>query len=221
MTAAAVWSWTMSMNSRKQILEHLKRSGEASVAELSRALSLTPVTIRHHLEALKAEKLIADPRARRKSGPGRPEMVYQLTARADRHMPRNYGELCACLLETIRSAKPALSLPQTLGQMGVTLGIEASMPGKPGSKRRARAVRQFLESRGYFPDLAESDGALKLTLANCPYLEAARETQALCNFDHSLLAELFGQEVRVTGRIVDREPVCTFSIARGGQHTDA
>ena len=46
------------MDSRQRILEHMKRAGEASVAELSRALRLTPVTIRHHLEALQGERLL-------------------------------------------------------------------------------------------------------------------------------------------------------------------
>src|SRR3989304_3566124 len=141
------------MDSRQRILEHMKRSGEAAVAELSRALRLTPVTIRHHLEALQSERLLEAPQARRKTGPGRPEMVYRLSPGADRSMPPKYGE--------------------------------------------------------------REGGDLKLTLANCPYLEAARATPALCLFDLGLLQSLFGRPVRMAGRIVQQAPVCTFYVEDG------
>ena len=95
----------MGSDSRQRVIEVLKRRGEASVSELSQALGLTPVTIRHHLDALMEEGVVSPPAARRKAGPGRPEMVFSLTHRADVLTPRNYGELCACLLSTLFRAK--------------------------------------------------------------------------------------------------------------------
>ncbi len=73
----------------------------------------------------------------------------------------------------------------------------------------------FLEARGYFPALVHGGKSSGLTLANCPYLEAARDTRALCEFDRALVGELFGQRVRLAGRIVDRDPVCTFTLPKG------
>jgi len=106
------------MDSRQRILEHMKRAGEASVAELSRALRLTPVTIRHHLETLQSERLLEAPEARRKTGPGRPEMVYRLSPVADRSMPRNYGELCACLLREFQEQPTGRPLTRILTEVG-------------------------------------------------------------------------------------------------------
>jgi predicted ArsR family transcriptional regulator len=200
------------MDSRQRILEHIKRAGAASVAELSRALGLTPVTIRHHLEALQADRLLEPPQPRRKAGPGRPEKVYRLSPVADRSMPRNYGELCACLLQEVREQPAGRPLGRLLTEMGEQHGQAARARGQPGSRSRQQAVCEFLDQRGYFPRLERQGGQLKLTLANCPYLEAARETPALCLYDLGLLSALFGQPVSMAGRIVQQAPVCTFVV---------
>ena len=195
----------MPLESRQRILEYLKRSGQASVAELSRALKLTPVTIRHHLEALRADALVAEPEARHKPGPGRPEMMYRITSKANAQMPRNYGELCRCLIQAVASTRPQ-ELDQVLIEMGHELGSSADTVGDP------RAAAGYLEERGYFPVVDPGEGMILLQLANCPYLEVAEEAKSLCQFDLALIEALFGAEVRMQGRIVDRDPVCTFQI---------
>ena len=45
----------MASDSRQHIVEILKRRNQASVTELSQALGLTAVTIRHHLDTLMAD----------------------------------------------------------------------------------------------------------------------------------------------------------------------
>lgn len=194
----------MALDSRQRILRHLKRVGEASVADLSGGLGLTPVTIRHHLEALQGDGLVERPTARRKAGPGRPELIYQATPAADRLMPRNYGELCSCLLSASTSARSGEELEHVLERLGDKLGTDERPAGGLGGVRRA------LEQRGYFPTVRRTDGGITVRLANCPYLEVAELTPALCHFDRALIEGLLGTEVRMEKRIVQNEPVCVF-----------
>ena len=193
----------MPLESRQRILESIKKSGQASVAELSKALALTPVTIRHHLEALRSEGLVAEPISRHKPGPGRPEMMYEITSQADSYMPRNYGELCRCLIQAVETPE----LTGLLAEMGSSLGTSAGAIGD------SRVIASYLEERGYFPSLEQSEGMIILKLANCPYLEVAENAPTLCEFDRSLIESLFGREVEMVGRIVASEPVCTFHIS--------
>jgi predicted ArsR family transcriptional regulator len=193
----------MPFESRQRILEYIKKSGQASVAELSKALALTPVTIRHHLEALRSEDLVAEPISRHKSGPGRPEKMYEITPQADSYMPRNYGELCRCLIQAVESPE----LTGLLTKMGNSLGASA------GANGDTAVIASYLDERGYFPSLDQGEGMIILKLANCPYLEVAENAPALCEFDRSLIESLFGGEVEMVERIVDREPVCTFHIS--------
>ena len=195
----------MPLESRQRILQFIKKSGQVSVAELSRALALTPVTIRHHLKALRAEGLVAEPISRHKPGPGRPEMMYQTTSMADASMPRNYGELCRCLLQAVDSAQTS-ELTAVLSEMGSSLGASA------GTEGDTAVVKSYLDERGYFPSLDQGEGMIVLKLANCPYLEVAENAPALCEFDRSLIESLFGREVEMVGRIVGHDPVCTFHI---------
>lgn len=192
----------MPLESRQRILEYIKKSRQASVAELSKALALTPVTIRHHLEPLRSEGLVAEPISRHKPGPGRPEMMYKTTPQADSFMPRNYGELCRCLIQAVESPE----LTGLLTEMGNSLGASAGAIGD------TTVVASYLEERGYFPSLDPGEGMIILKLANCPYLEVAENAPTLCEFDRSLIESLFGREVEMVGRIVDGEPVCTFHI---------
>ncbi len=195
----------MPLESRQRILEYIKKSGQASVAQLSKALALTPVTIRHHLEALRSNGLVAEPISRHKPGPGRPEMMYEITPQADTYMPRNYGELCRCLIQAVeRTQTPELT--GLLTEMGDSLGASAGAIGD------TTVVASFLEERGYFPRLDPGEGMIILQLTNCPYLEVAEGAPALCEFDRSLIESLFGRTVEMVGRIVHGEPVCTFHI---------
>ncbi len=196
----------MAHESRQRILESIKQSGQASVAELSQALALTPVTIRHHLESLRSEGLVAEPAPRHKPGPGRPEMMYQVTPAANAYMPRNYGELCGCLIQAVGSAQ-TLELEGLLVEMGRELGSSAGTAGQEA------AAMIYLEERGYFPSLEENEGMIILQFANCPYLEVVQGAPSLCQFDRALVEALFGGEVEMLGRIVECEPVCTFQIS--------
>jgi predicted ArsR family transcriptional regulator len=193
----------MPLESCQQILECIKKSGQASVAELSKALALTPVTIRHHLESLRSEGLVAEPISRHKPGPGRPEMMYEITSEADSYMPRNYGELCRCLIQAVETPE----LTSLLIEMGSSLGTSAGALGD------TTAIANYLDKRGYFPSLDQTERMIILKLANCPYLEVAENAPTLCEFDRSLIESLFGKEVVMVGRIVNREPVCTFHIS--------
>ena len=52
---------------RKRILDILKEQGHATVDELSDKLKLTAVTVRHHLDVLRTEKLVEPPIVRHRS----------------------------------------------------------------------------------------------------------------------------------------------------------
>lgn len=194
-------------DSRERIVEVLKRRGEASVTELSHALGLTPVTIRHHLEALLDERVVAEPAARRKPGPGRPEMVYALTARAEALTPRNYGELCACLLDALNGW--TVDSDRLLAGAG-----EAVLDRAPRPTRRGEALT-FLETRGYFPSLEQSEAGQAIILANCPYLEVARSHPQVCQFDITLLGRLFGGPVVAETSIAREDAFCRMRLPAG------
>jgi predicted ArsR family transcriptional regulator len=201
----------MVTDSRARILEFLKRNGSGSVAELSRGLGLTPVTIRHHLEALLGDDLVEEPVARRRPGPGRPEMAYRLTPAADPFLPRNYGELCACVVRTLQS-EPESMVGSALAAAGAALG--RSQLGRPGLGRMTRpdVLLNILESRGYLPSWQTDNGSTRLVLSNCPYLEVAREAPGICQFDLALVQTVLGADVTLEASIAAHDPACRVRL---------
>ena len=82
---------------RQEIVEILKRRGEATVEELSSQLALTPTCIRQHVAVLERDGLIDSREVRRKVG--RPHYVFRLTAQADAVFPQHYDLLASFMLD--------------------------------------------------------------------------------------------------------------------------
>ena len=84
---------------RRQILDILKMRGSSTVEELRRELGITSVTVRHHLEIMRAEELVREPSARHRSAPGRPHYEYALTTQAEEYFPKSYADLAFHLMK--------------------------------------------------------------------------------------------------------------------------
>ena len=89
-------------STRQEILEILKEEKQATVEDLAERLELTPMTIRHHLNVLQAQNLVATTTVRRSQKVGRPRLVYTLTEAADDLFPQSYGELARHLVSEIK-----------------------------------------------------------------------------------------------------------------------
>lgn len=199
-------------SSQSRIIIQLKKSGEASVSDLSRALELTTVTVRHHLQELVIEGVVGTPKPRRRKGPGRPEMAYSLAPQAEIDLPGNYQELCTALVKQLDEARSTSSLSEVLAGAGQSLGRAFDRNGDESRGRRADRIEAFLEERGYFPLWAQEGAGPELRLRNCPYREIAESVPELCLFDQALLAGLTGAEVSLQESIAAGAATCCFQL---------
>jgi DeoR family suf operon transcriptional repressor len=198
--------------SRQRIIVQLKKSGGASVSDLSRALGLTSVTIRHHLQELRRDGVVDDPTPRRRKGPGRPEMAYRLIPGAVVDLPRNYAELSECLIQQLCDQVSTEALPDVLARAGESLGRSSGALERQEG-HRAEGAEAFLEARGYFPRWREGAEGLQLLLSNCPYREIAQHVPEMCCFDRALVAGLMGTNVRMETSIAGGAAACSFLLA--------
>ncbi len=91
---------------RKRILEILKETNGATVAELAAQLDMAPVSVRHHLDILQGDNLICVDRVARKGSVGRPQQIYALTAEASSYFPNNFAALAGHLVRQIKELVP-------------------------------------------------------------------------------------------------------------------
>src|SRR3954447_16839179 len=136
--------------SRRRILEFVKRRGETAAEEIASELAITLSGARQHLSALERDGLLEHHSVR--GGPGRPKHVFALTAAGDALFPRAYAELTNELLEYVEDEDPEL-----LGRIFERrarrrlLRTQARTAGLPFADQ-VRIVAEVLDEDGYLAE---------------------------------------------------------------------
>ena len=202
---------------RRHILDILKDRKEATIDEIVEALSsrigkITAVTVRHHLEILRGDGLVAAPTVRRRSAPGRPQYVYTLTPQAADYFPNNYQGLASGLLEQIKSQLPPAQVNELLDGLASTMAGEAMIPDAPLDVRLDHVV-QYLTNHGYAASWHVTDsGEHLLTVSNCPYEQVSCSNPELCRMDERLIRNLVSVKTQRVSWQIDGQEICAFLI---------
>jgi predicted ArsR family transcriptional regulator len=162
------------------VLGELRRP--ASTGELAERLQRHPNGVRIHLERLARAGLITRSRARQARG--RPRDVWEIAASAHPggRPPRAYGDLGRWLARAMGSGRSGLRGAEAAGrEIGAELVKDAAPGGAAGGVSDAReALRTILIALGFQPSVTErTNGVLAIRLGNCPYRDAARESQPI------------------------------------------
>jgi predicted ArsR family transcriptional regulator len=202
---------------RKHILELLKEREGATVAELAECLNMAPVSVRHHLDILQGDNLIAVDRLERKGNVGRPQQVYALTNDANEHFPDNFAALAAGLVRQLKRVLP----PEQVEAAFKALAQDFAGNLQPAltdlsTEERLERVTCFLNERGYLArwevDEKGADGSFLLHKCNCPYAGVSDEHSELCLMDQALINELMGKScLRIQSMAKDAR-CCTYRV---------
>ena len=201
---------------RRHILEILKEQKEATIDEIVQSLSgrigkITAVTVRHHLEILRGDGLVAAPSVRRRSAPGRPQYVYTLTERAADHFPNNYQGLATGLLEQLKNQLPPAQVNEILGGVAENMAEIANVPDGPIEMRLDHTV-EYLNTHGYSARWETGDKGHLLVINNCPYEQVSCSNPELCRMDEKLVTRLVGQKPQRTTWQLQDDEACTYLI---------
>ena len=197
---------------REHIMRLLKESGRSTVDDLSRALGLTPVTVRHHLDILRGEGLVAAPLVRRRKAPGRPQHVYTLTEDAGKHFPKSYDHLASMMLTELRQLLPPGEVEEMMDRIGRRIASQADIPPDADFRTKLVTIVGYLNERGYLASCEEEGDAYLLHVANCPFEQVSILHSEVCVVDMTMLTCLLGRAPeRVTwASQTDRQ--CTYII---------
>lgn len=198
--------------SRKTILELLKRRGESTLAELEAGLELARETIRDHLAALSAQRLVERAGVRRE-GPGRPHVVYRLSTAAEDLFPRREGELlrelAVFLLETGHHGLLAAFLEQRGRRKRDEL--RRRVAGRKGAERLAEVAR-ILSEEGFMAETGASETGPCLRLCHCPLRDLVAVSQLPCAAEMALVEDLLGETLERVSFMPDGGHTCTYSL---------
>ena len=198
---------------RQQIVEILKERGSVTVEELSKELKLTSVTVRHHLDVLRTEGLVADPVVRHRPTSGRPQHAYTLTHKADELFPKNYNGLAAQLLAEVKARYDAREVNVIFE--GLTTRLLAEAPGHivgETIEKRLDRVIEFLNQKGYVARWERKPEGFLVHTCNCPYEGLAGNHPELCNMDMTLIGSLVGRIPERVCHISAGDESCSYLI---------
>jgi predicted ArsR family transcriptional regulator len=198
---------------RERILKILKERGQATVKELSEMLGLTTVTIRHHLDTLRREDLVAAPSVRHRKAPGRPQHVYTLTQEASDFFPKRYERLIDLMVEEVRSRFSNDEVERMMERIGKRIADGVTIPQSADLEERVVVAVNFMDERGYMADWERTeDGDYLIHVANCPYEGVSRRHSEVCKIDQTLLGELLGPVSDEINRTSSPPHHCTYVI---------
>lgn len=204
---------------RERILNILKERGQVTVDELSRELGLTAVTVRHHIDILRSERLVAAPLALRRKAPGRPKHVYTLTEKASTLFPKRYSHLVGQILDEVRAHFSPGEVDQMMRRIGERIASQAVLPIGGDFEARLAAVVEFLDGLGYMAHWEREreqeqgdDGDYLLCIANCPYERASRQDRTICDIDLAMLTRLLGAAPRRVTWAAQGDYQCTYAV---------
>lgn len=199
---------------RQKILEYLKEHGEATVDELSEVLNdLTAVTVRHHLDVLRSEELVAPPQVRHRDTPGRPRYVYSLTEKAEAFFPKNLATLTGVMLDEIQGRLTADRVNVILTGVARRMAseFETGPPEEPFEERLERIVDHLTE-HGYDAGWERREAGYVLHTGNCPYSTIVEDHDELCRLDLRYISELLGIAPQRLAHKLDGARTCSYLV---------
>lgn len=204
----------MIQKTRQKILEYLKENSEATVDELSQALdNLTAVTVRHHLDVLRSQGLVAPPIVRHRNTPGRPKYVYCLTEKAEDVFPKNLQLLTGHLLSEMKSTLDKRQVESILN--GVAERMAANAPvgrsGEPLKDRLDRTV-SYLNDHGYVARWEPDTDGYVIFAGNCPYGSVTENHREICVMDMGFITRLLGTTPHRLTHRAEGDNVCSYLV---------
>jgi predicted ArsR family transcriptional regulator len=201
---------------QRRILLSLKRRGRSTVHELVGELTLTPATLREHLQAL-AERGLAERVGVRRGVPGRPEVVYRLARTGESLFPRREGQVLRDLVRYLvdrgqADVLPAFARARIAARAPAARARVASLRGAA----RLAEVARILSEEGYMAEVTPNgpEGAPTLRLCHCPIRDLVAVTQAPCRAEIAFVEDLVGRPLARIEFLPEGGGSCSYSVSR-------
>lgn len=197
---------------RQEILEYLRRHGEATVRELGDLLGLTSTGIRQHLTVLDRDGLVAVRETRGRVG--RPALVYSLTPEGNTLFPSRYDDLSNLLIEEIRAIAGSQGLQSVLMRVAARSAepYEARLKNKDlgGRVKEATAI---INERGCIADCETGvHGEYYINQFTCPFPNVARCHSGVCALEVDFVRRLSGGDARLVRSLLRGDKSCTYRV---------
>lgn len=204
----------VSSDTRRELLQLIKRQGSVSVDEAMDALEMARTTVRDHLLQL-MEKGLLDRTAVRE-GRGRPSHRYTMSRRAAMLFPSRDGELMGRLVQFLYD-NGAEDLVETFFEdywEARTHAVKRRLQevDSDDRDRQLEVLQSILEDEGFMPDVSRDENRVTIRECNCPFPETVKKTKIPCRLERAFFEAVLETELARVSYIPEGNPACTYEI---------
>lgn len=196
---------------RKEILEIIRREGQATVDLLARRLSLTSTCVRQHLSILERAQLVSAREERRKMG--RPQFVYTLTETADDLFPKSYHLLTTWMLDELKALDGGDRAREVLAGTA-RRWAETVSPRVSGEtiEQRVEDLVSLLKADGHLVEWEKQGDRMLLYEYDCRFQRVAQAHPEICLLESSMLSEVLGAPVEALECLIGGQSRCAYGV---------
>jgi DeoR family transcriptional regulator, suf operon transcriptional repressor len=198
-------------NTREHVLKTLLTHERSTINELAKAVGINPISVRHHINKLEAEYLVASEEERH--GVGRPRRVYYLTEKGREQFPTRYIQFTIRLLEQLKETMPTSMLNQLFSEMARDMAsdYESALDGL-SIEERLDVVKELLTNEGFTVEWEKEANQYKIREINCPYYQVGITHPEVCVLDETLISTLLDIPAQKIKCILNGDSYCTYVI---------
>lgn len=200
-----------------QILQYLLKHDQVTARELAQVLQISPQAIRRHLKDLEGEELISFVVGQATSG--RPQHIYELTAKGQHLFPHSYDQFAIAFLDT---------LAETVGKDQVSVILQKQWQRKALHYRqsvgngslgdRLNNLVALRQAEGYMAECHQTEGEAKqagyiFIEHNCAISNVAESFPSVCGHELEMFSMVLPDcKVERTHSLVEGEHRCGYLI---------
>ncbi|MGI0071025.1 MAG: helix-turn-helix transcriptional regulator [Thermoplasmata archaeon] len=199
-------------SAKRTIRTFLKRSPDASLADIAAALGVSRTGALKHRTRLESDGLVA--RRYRPSRIGRPPACFHLTDTAQQIFPAGTTQAALSAIRFIERREGRAAVTEMLEERADELRARHA-PRLAGRELpdRVRELGRIRDEEGYMAEVRRSRGGeTELLEHNCPILAIAERYGEAGDVERRLFRRLLGADVRVSHRAVAGDPVGRFLV---------
>ena len=199
-------------STRDIVLHTIMLNPQSKIDDLAEAADISPVTVRHHLNALQVDGLIEVESVRRQVG--RPYYVYSLSEQGQELFPQRYFSLTNRLLDELKN-----QLPEEMVN-NIFAGVVQSMIEDHKEEfesltfeERLNYVIELLAEEGFMAQWEKSDDGYRIIEYGCPYISMGQKHMEVCTFDKELMVTVLEVPIEQHSCMLNGDDCCQFSVA--------
>lgn len=198
---------------RERVLNHLLANPRSTVVDLADVVGIDPISVRHHINSLLAEKLIIKELVRH--GVGRPRQVYSLSETGQELFPTRYYQFTVSLLEKLKDKLPQETVGSLLSEMADDMASHPSrLANAKPMKERLEILKQHLEGEGFQIEIEDDEEHFLIKELSCPYYQISLNHPEICHLDNTVISKVLQTPIEKISCVLSGDNYCTYIVSK-------